>query len=107
MTPHLHPWTKEEAALIKGLWADEGGRKAIDMLVGRVCGLMSASMVIGDTHLTAHMEGRRWVARSIMHAVRTPMEQLTGTTNEPDGSRILTATERAARATAEHAKRGA
>lgn len=96
MTPY--PWTKQEAALVRRLWDDEGGRKVLTMLLERMCGLSSLSMS-SDPHLTSFNEGRRWVGRQLLDAIETPVELLVH--EEPDErTTVVTATERARRVAA-------
>jgi len=89
------PWTKDEASLIKRLWDDPGGRRALMIVIDRIGAASGQSFVPGDTHATAFNEGRRWVARQLMTAIETPIETLVP--KEPDGSRNFTATERVER----------
>ena len=93
-----HIWTKREVELVKGLWADEGGRQALEMIIERLGNLAGPSFV-ADPHMTAFNEGRRFVARELAAAINLPVEQLIA--EEPHGRpRVITATERAERAAA-------
>lgn len=100
-----HAWTKTELQFLKTAWSDEHGRRAINVIVDSLCRLTGSAMVIGDSHMSAHLEGRRWVAQQIATAVNTPIEKLLKEDpNEP--ARVLTATERLARDSIERARRG-
>jgi hypothetical protein len=88
-----YKWTKEEAQIIKGSWANDGGRLALTIVVERLGNLQGGSMA-ADTHMTAFNEGRRWVAQQLATAINMPLDQLV----EKDIERktgTVTATERA------------
>jgi hypothetical protein len=100
-------WTKEEAQIIKAAWADEHGRRALNLIIDRLCNVMGSSMVLGDPHATSFQEGRRWPAQQLAIVIKMPLDQLTqDTPHEPAGSSpVLTATERAARGSLPRPKR--
>lgn len=93
-----HTWTKREVEMIKALYADPGGRLALEMIMERL-GMLTGPSFASDPYATAFNEGRRFVAREIAAAINLPIEHLIQ--EEPHGrSRVITATERAERAAA-------
>lgn len=90
-----YPWSKDDAQIIKAAWANEHGRKALDLIVARLCNLHGLSMS-GDPHTTAFQEGRRFVGVSLAAAINTPLDKLVRTDDDHRSSGITTATERAA-----------
>ena len=95
MTP-IYVWSKEEAEIVKAAWADEHGRRALELIIGRVCNLMGQSFET-DPHATAFNEGRRYVGIALKNAINTPMNKLVRTDDDNRSSGpVATATERAA-----------
>ena len=103
-----YEWTKEDAALLKALFA--GGadaaaqRRVIVHLVEILCGQNQIGFDPDNAQITAFNAGRRWVARQLQNAITIPLDRLIkDTTDESDGSsgRVVSATERRARAEAE------
>ena len=94
MTP-AYVWSKEEVQIIKAAWANEQGRRALDLVVSRLSNLHGLSMS-GDPHMTAFMEGRRFVGVSLAAAINTPIDKLVRTDDDTRiSSPVPTATERA------------
>ena len=90
--------------MIKRLWADDGGRIALNMIITRLCGLHTMSFDPGNTFQTAYNEGRRSIGHDLMRVINTPTAKLFEGKDESDSrTNIPTATERAASAAAERA----
>jgi hypothetical protein len=90
-----HNWSKDDVSLIKGLYADAGGRRALEFIIEQLGGLLGPSITT-DPHVTAFNEGRRFVARELLAAITMPIDKIVQ--EVPDGRpRVITATERAER----------
>lgn len=90
-----YPWSKSEVETIKALYADDGGRRALELIIERLGNLNGLSFS-ADPHATAFNEGRRFVAIELLAAINIPTDKLVQ--EAPDGrTRVVTATERAER----------
>jgi len=87
------PWSREDVELVKALYADDGGRRALEFIIERLGNLNGLSFA-GDPHVTAFNEGRRFVATELLAAINIPTDRLVS--EAPNGrTRVITATERA------------
>lgn len=96
MSTPVYPWTRKEVELIKALYLDTGGRKALELIVERL-GNLNGPSFDNDVHVTAFNEGRRFVARELLSAINLPIEALINEETHAGQRRIPTATERAER----------
>lgn len=87
-----YQWTKDEVDIIKRCWRDDGGRLALQLVVERLGNLHGSSFAENALEM-AHGEGRRWVARALMHAINVPLSAFNEESHE-SGRRISTTTER-------------
>ena len=95
----MHEWTKEEVQIIKAAWATDAGRVALEVIVGRIAGLHGTTY--NDNALRmAHSEGRRSVGHDLMRAINLKIENVVKEHHEPRSFQPASATELAARITA-------
>ncbi len=92
--PH-YEFSKAEVEAIKLAWRDPAGRPALELIVNRLCGVMTAPYVPGDPYTTAFVSGHRWIGEQLTRAINMPSDKLVKEPpHEPVG--VRTATERAA-----------
>lgn len=92
MTPF--DWTRREVEIVKGAWATDAGRLALEIVMTRLGDIHGLPPSVDALSLAAHT-GRRFVAVALKDAITKPAEQLVKEPHEPR-SPIRTATERAA-----------
>ncbi len=100
-----YSWTKEEAQIIKGIWATDAGQIALKLIVERLCGLHQLSFDDTNALKTAFNEGRRSVGYDLSRVINAPLPR-----EEDDGTNrhaVATATERHATAVARRHTGGA
>jgi hypothetical protein len=105
MTIPAYAWTKAEVEIIKAAWASDHGKLLINLIVDRIANLHGLSMAV-DPYQTAFNEGRRFVGKSIADAVNAPLDKLVRPDDESKPGSVLSATERAARASVERVAAG-